>query len=540
MTRASSPSLSSSPPRERRRGRRRDQRDRERRGRHSRRSSTPDNYRSLSQSPRRERDVYWEKHSPSRDRHWDRHRDRDYERERGYDRARSRDRERDHDYDRRRDRDRDRDRDSGRYYDRDRDGDATYGGRQSDHYGLRTYRAPSRDRDTSRDQGRHRYRDRKWPHNSYERRPYRGRDWQTPSSMDHSTSSYPNLSQRPYREPRNRRDRRRLNREPVSPSKRMPKQVVDDLFLEALILVLKYRHPPFNISIISDYMSELNREWSVRKSDYVTFSELCRAQESMGHLVVGRKGESVVLESSPYVPDVVVPRPREERGYLWRKRRREIAHQSCDGVGEGDHDVEQDRPNSSSKDKMDERASPCEAAGGSIAGDDEQGNPGSKAVKEIENTTNLGDDKNVVPDVLKNESVAQTQSVQNNSSAENDISQPISDSKDECGETQDEITCPVTTTRDADQDAETVVFSSSGSGVLPVMKDVTETAPNTCTTKEIGKEVSSPVVLKGEAPHMKMQCDANGVSLGTEEFKEENIKAENVASSVDGVTKQEE
>lgn len=99
----------------------------------------------------------------------------------------------------------------------------------------------------------------------------------------------------------------------MSPASRLSDQVVAELFLVSLKQVLKDRRPPFNISVVSDYMARNNRDWAVWKSSYSTFSELCRVMEAEGHLVVARKGESVVVGSSKYDFEEGVQRPRKRR-----------------------------------------------------------------------------------------------------------------------------------------------------------------------------------------------------------------------------------
>lgn len=105
-------------------------------------------------------------------------------------------------------------------------------------------------------------------------------------------------------ERRARRSKRRRDRDRtvVSPSQQLPSKVVDDLVLHALSIVLKYRRPPFNISVISDCMADITREWSIQRTEFSTFSQLCRALEDRGWLQLGRKGESIVLMGSSLFP----------------------------------------------------------------------------------------------------------------------------------------------------------------------------------------------------------------------------------------------
>lgn len=63
---------------------------------------------------------------------------------------------------------------------------------------------------------------------------------------------------------------------------------------------MAFKHPPLNISVLSDFMSRLDPQWAVWKSNWTTFSALCRDMERMGHLKIGRRGESVVVEESLY------------------------------------------------------------------------------------------------------------------------------------------------------------------------------------------------------------------------------------------------
>lgn len=102
----------------------------------------------------------------------------------------------------------------------------------------------------------------------------------------------------PNRRKRIRRVRKDRHAPPVSPSRRLPRRFVDDLFKAALCVVLKFRHLPFNISVISDCMTEIHPSWSIRRTDYGTFSNLCRVMEQRGLLRVKHSGESIVISES--------------------------------------------------------------------------------------------------------------------------------------------------------------------------------------------------------------------------------------------------
>lgn len=98
-----------------------------------------------------------------------------------------------------------------------------------------------------------------------------------------------------------KRDRERHNGEPLP---QFDRRTVDDLFLHALRISLRYRRPPFNISVISDLLSDIASGWSVRRTEFSSFSQLCRAAEGRHWLKLGRKGESVVLLDSDLFPSV--------------------------------------------------------------------------------------------------------------------------------------------------------------------------------------------------------------------------------------------
>lgn len=103
----------------------------------------------------------------------------------------------------------------------------------------------------------------------------------------------------------------------------MDVKIVESLFFNALHIVMRHRKPPFNISTISDCMSDITEDWSIKATKFKTFFNLCNEFVSRGLITLGKKGECCFLDSTSVFPSDLSIQSRSRQDLSARRRREE-------------------------------------------------------------------------------------------------------------------------------------------------------------------------------------------------------------------------
>ena len=71
---------------------------------------------------------------------------------------------------------------------------------------------------------------------------------------------------------------------------------------------------PMNLSTVNDRIKMMDRKFTIQDTNYPRFSDLAKAAEEEGHIVLGRRNDTLQIESSKYfdpnAPPAAAPRPR--------------------------------------------------------------------------------------------------------------------------------------------------------------------------------------------------------------------------------------